>query len=289
MLSFGATILLDGISYGMVLFIISVGLTITMGLMRLVNLAHGSFAMIGGYIAGYVTQAGGNFYIALLLAMIVPGILGGLAEVSIFRPLYRKGELAQVLLTIGIVFVSTALLTEIFGAFPYPVVFPDYLTKPIDIGFRTYPAYRLFLIGVGAVIAIALWYLIENSLYGAKLRAAVDNPRMARTVGMNVNVLFTGTFVVGCALAGLGGAMGAGIMSLEPSYALKYVVLFLVVVIVGGEGSFKGSFVAAMALGIIDTVGKYSFSQAAAYMLYIAVFVLLLWRPQGLMPAKSVA
>ena len=289
MLSFGATILLDGISYGMVLFIISVGLTITMGLMRLVNLAHGSFAMIGGYVAGYVTQAGGNFYLALLLAMIVPGILGGLAEVSVFRPLYRKGELAQVLLTIGIVFVSTALVTEIFGAFPYPVVFPDYLTKPIDIGFRTYPAYRLFLIGVGAVIATALWYLIENSLYGAKLRAAVDNPRMARTVGMNVNVLFTGTFVVGCALAGLGGAMGAGIMSLEPSYALKYVVLFLVVVIVGGEGSFKGSFVAAMALGIIDTVGKYFFSQAAAYMLYIAVFVLLLWRPQGLMPAKSVA
>jgi branched-chain amino acid transport system permease protein len=289
MLSFGATILLDGISYGMVLFIISVGLTITMGLMRLVNLAHGSFAMIGGYVAGYITQAGGNFYLALLVAMIVPGVLGGLAEVTVFRPLYRKGELAQVLLTIGIVFVSTALITEIFGAFPYPVVFPDYLTKPIDIGFRTYPAYRLFLIAVGGVVAIGLWYLIENSLYGAKLRAAVDNPRMARAVGMNVNVLFTGTFMVGCALAGLGGAMGAGIMSLEPSYALKYVVLFLIVVIVGGEGSFKGSFVAAMALGIIDTLGKYFFSQAAAYLLYIAVLVLLLWRPQGLMPAKSVA
>jgi branched-chain amino acid transport system permease protein len=289
MLSFGLTILLDGVSYGMVLFIISVGLTITMGLMRLVNLSHGSFAMIGGYVAGYITQAGGNFYLALLIAMIVPGILGGLAEVTVFRPLYRKGELAQVLLTIGIVFVATASITEVFGAFPYPVVFPDYLTKPIDIGFRTYPAYRLFLIGVGGVVAIALWYLIENSLYGAKLRAAVDNPRMARAVGMNVNVLFTGTFMVGCALAGLGGAMGAGILSLEPSYALKYVVLFLVVVIVGGEGSFKGSFVAAMALGIIDTCGKYFFSQAAPYLLYVTVFVLLLWRPQGLMPAKSVA
>jgi len=289
MLSFALTILLDGISYGMVLFIISVGLTITMGLMRLVNLAHGSFAMIGGYVAGYLTQAGVDFYVALALAAIVPGILGGLSEVTVFRPLYRKGELAQVLLTIGIVFVVTASVTEIFGAFPYPVVFPDYLTKPIDIGFRTYPAYRLFLIGVGGLIAVALWWLIENSLYGARLRAAVDNPRMARTVGMNVNVLFTGTFVVGCALAGLGGAIGAGIMSLEPSYALKYVVLFLVVVIVGGEGSFKGSFVAAMALGIIDTVGKYFFSQAAPYLLYVTVFVLLLWRPQGLMPAKSVA
>jgi branched-chain amino acid transport system permease protein len=289
MLSFGLTILLDGISYGMVLFIISVGLTITMGLMRLVNLSHGSFAMIGGYVAGYLTQAGVNFYVALTLAALVPGILGGLAEVSVFRPLYRKGELAQVLLTIGIVFVVTASVTEIFGAFPYPVVFPDYLTKPIDIGFRTYPAYRLFLIVVGAAIAAVLWWLIENSIYGARLRAAVDNPRMARTVGMNVNVLFTGTFVVGCALAGLGGAIGAGIMSLEPSYALKYVVLFLVVVIVGGEGSFKGSFIAAMALGLIDTIGKYFFSQAAPYLLYVTVFVLLLWRPQGLMPAKSVA
>jgi branched-chain amino acid transport system permease protein len=289
MVSLGLTILLDGVSYGMVLFIISVGLTITMGLMRLVNLSHGSFAMIGGYIAGFITQHGGNFYLALLAAMLIPGLLGGVAEVTVFRPLYRKGELAQVLLTIGLVFVSTALVTEIFGAFPYPVVLPDYLTRPIDIGFRTYPAYPLFLIVIGAVVALALWLLIENSLYGARLRAAVDNPRMARALGMNVNVLFTGTFMAGCALAGLGGAMGAGILSLEPSYALKYVVLFLMVVILGGEGSFRGSFVAAMTLGLVDTLGKYFFSQAAAYMLYVVVLTLLLWRPQGLIPAKSVA
>jgi branched-chain amino acid transport system permease protein len=289
MLSFAATILLDGISYGMVLFIISVGLTITMGLMRVVNLAHGSFAMIGGYIAGYMTQRGDNFYLALVVATIVPGILGAFAEVTVFRPLYRKGELAQVLLTIGLVFVATAVVTEIFGAFPYPVKFPDYLTHPVNIGFRTYPGYRLFLIVVGLIIAGVLWMVIENSVFGARLRAAVDNPRMARAVGMNVNVLFTTTFVAGCALAGLGGAIGAGILSPEPSYALKYVVLFLIVVIVGGEGSFKGSFVAAMALGIIDTIGKYFFIEAAAYLLYAAVFIILLWRPQGLLPPKSVA
>ena len=114
-----------------------------------------------------------------------------------------------------------------------------------------------------------------------------DNARKARAVGMNVNVLFTGTFVVGCALAGLGGAIGAGVMAMEPSYALKYLRLFLIVVIVGGEGSFKGSLAAALALGIIDTLGKYFFSQAASYLLYAAVFALLLWRPQGLLPAKS--
>jgi branched-chain amino acid transport system permease protein len=289
MFSFAATVLLDGISYGMILFLISVGLTVTMGLMRVVNLAHGSFAMIGGYVAGYLTQRGVNFYAAAALAAMASGLLGALAEVTVYRPLYRKGELSQVLLTIGIVFVATGTITEIFGAFPYPMVFPDYLTKPVDIGFRTYPAYRLFLIAVGAVVATILWILIENSIYGARLRAAVDNSRMARAVGLNVNVLFTGTFIVGCALAGLGGALGAGILSLEPSYALKYVVLFLVVVIVGGEGSFKGSFVAAMALGIIDTLGKYFFAQAAPYLLYAAVFALLLWRPKGLIPPKSQA
>ena len=254
MLSFGLTVLLDGVSYGMVLFLISVGLTVTMGLMRVVNLAHGAFAMIGGYVAGYLTQRGCDFYLAALAAA-----------------------------------AATGAVSEVFGAFPYPVVFPAYLTRPIDIGFREYPAYRLFLIASGAVIALLLWLAIDNSLYGARLRAAVDNPRMARAVGINVSLLFTSTFIVGCGLAGLGGALGAGILSLEPAYALKYVVLFLVVVIVGGEGSFAGSFVAAMALGIIDTLGKYFVAEAAPYLLYTAVFALLLWRPKGLVPPRSLA
>ena len=289
MLSFALTVLLDGISFGMILFIISVGLTVTMGLMRIVNLAHGSFAMIGGYVAGILTQNGVNFFVALGGAVVVSGILGGIAEMTVYRPLYRKGDLAQVLLTIGLVFVATASVTEIFGAFPFPVIFPDYLSRLVDIGFRTYPAYRLFLIAAGLVIAGGLWYLMEYSLFGARVRAGVDNARMARAVGINVNVLFTVTFVGGCALAGLGGAIGAGLLSLEPSYALKYVVLFLIVVIVGGEGSFKGSFVAAMALGIIDTLGKYFLTDAAPYMLYVAVFVMLLLRPKGLLPPKSVS
>ncbi len=289
MLSYTLTVLLDGISYGMILFIISVGLTVTMGLMRVVNLAHGSFAMIGGYVTAYLTQNGYNFYLGIVAAMIVSGILGGLCEMTIYRPLYRKGELAQVLLTIGVVFVSIALITAVFGAFPYPMIFPDHLNQLVDIGFRTYPAYRLFVIVVGAIIAGSLWYLVEYSLFGAKLRAAVDNSNMARAVGLNVNFLFTATFVAGSALAALGGAIGAGMLSLEPTYALKHIVLFLVVVIVGGEGSFKGSFVAALALGIIDTAGKYLIPEIATYLLYIAVFILLLWRPQGLLPPRSAA
>ncbi len=290
MLSFALTIALDGISYGMILFIISVGLTVTMGLMRVINLAHGSFAMIGGYVAGYLTQNGVDFYLALLAAAVVPGILGGVAEIAVYRPLYRKGELRP-----GAADDRHGVRRDRGGDRDFrgvsrtPWYFRTTCRNRVDIGFRTYPAYRLFLIAVGGVIAVVLWYVIETSIYGARLRAAVDNSRMARCVGMNVNVLFTSTFVVGCALAGFGGAIGAGMLSLEPSYALKYVVLFLVVVIVGGEGSFKGSFVAAMALGMIDTLGKYFVTQVAPYLLYAAVFVLLLWRPQGLLPPKSAA
>src|ERR1700719_2732383 len=162
MLSFALTVLLDGVSYGMILFLISVGLTVAMGLMRIVNLAHGAFAMIGGYVAGYLTQNGGNFYLAAIAAALVAAMLGALAEMTIYRPLYRKGELAQVLLTVGIVFVATGAITGIFGAFPYPVVFPTYLTRPIDIGFREYPAYRLFLIALGAAIAAVLWDVIDG-------------------------------------------------------------------------------------------------------------------------------
>ncbi len=288
-MDYALTILLDGVSYGMILFIISVGLTVTMGLMRVVNLAHGSFAMAGGYIAAMLTQRHVDFYLAVACGTVAAGLLGGICELLFYRPLYRKGELAQVLLTVGLVFLSIAGVTAIFGAFPYPLNMPPALHALVNIGFRTYPAYRLFVLAVGFVIALVLWLVIEHSLFGARLRAAVDNPRMARGVGMNVNLLFSVTFMVGCGLAGLGGAIGAGMLSLEPSYALKYIVLFLIVVIVGGEGSFKGSFVAAIALGVIDTLGRYFLPEVATYMIYVAVFFLLLWRPKGLLPPRSVA
>jgi branched-chain amino acid transport system permease protein len=283
------TILLDGVAYGMILFIISVGLTVTMGLMRVVNLAHGAFAMVGGYIAAVMTEGGYNFFLAAGVGALVAGAFGGVAEMTVYRPLYRKGELAQVLLTIGLAFVAIAALTLVFGVNYKTVEMPAFLERPVDIGFRLYPPYRLFLIAVGLVLALILWLLIDRSLFGARLRAAVDNPRMARSVGIDVNRLFTVTFIGGSALAGFGGAIGAGILPLEAFYPLKYLVLFLIVVIVGGEGSFKGSFVAALALGIIDTTVKFLIPEVASYVLYVAVLVLLLWRPHGLIPPKSVA
>lgn len=282
-----ATILLDGVAYGMVLFIISVGLTVTMGLMRVVNLAHGCFAMVGGYTAATLTEHGIHFFVAALAGAVVAGIAGGVCEVTLYRPLYRKGELAQVLLTIGLVFVSIAGLTFVFGTNYRTVTLPPSLDQAVDIGFRSYHAYRLFLIGVGLVMALGLWLLIDRSLVGARLRAAVDNPNMARAVGINVSRLFTLTFIGGSALAGFGGAIGAGLLPLEAFYPLRYLVLFLIIVIVGGEGSFKGSFVAALALGIIDTSGKYFVPEASSFILYIAVFILLLIRPHGLIAPKA--
>ena len=284
------TILLDGISYGMVLFIISVGLTVTMGLMRVVNLAHGAVAMVGGYIATVlVLQAGVPFLLAALIAAVVAGALGGLAELTVYRPLYRKGELPQVLLTIGLCFVVIAGLTLFVGPTPLPAIVPGWLDRMVDIGYRSYPAYRLFLIAVGAALAFIVWLIVERSLFGARLRAAVDDPQMARAVGMNVNRMFTVTFIGGCALAGFGGAIGAGVLPLEPFYALRYLVYFLIVVAVGGMGSFRGSLVAALAIGIVDTAGRYIVPQFGGFLLYVLVFGLLLWRPNGLLPPKSVA
>jgi branched-chain amino acid transport system permease protein len=283
------TILLDGLAYGMVLFIISVGLTITMGLMRVVNLAHGGFAMAGGYIAAMAVGGGVPFLVAALLGAVAAGALGAIAEMTIFRPLYRKGELAQVLMTFGLTFVVIAALTAIFGTNIRPLPVPESLSGNVDLGFRFYPAYRLFLIGAGLVLAIVLWFVIERSLFGARLRAAVDNPRMARAVGIDVDRLFTATFVMGCALAGFGGVIGAELLPLEPFYALRYLVIFLVVVTVGGLGSFRGSLAAAIVLGVIDTAGKFLFPDFAAFLLFGLVFLLLLWRPNGILPPKSAA
>lgn len=281
------SVLLDGVAYGMILFIISVGLTVTMGLMRVVNLAHGAFAMIGGYLAAMMIESGMPFFAAAIVAALAVGLLGAVAELALYRPLYRRGELAQALMTFGLTFVAIAALTSIFGGNAKALPVPVFLSGLTDLGFTQYPTYRLFLIALGAVMALALWLIIDRTLYGARLRAAVDNPRMARAVGMDVNLLFTGTFAAGCALAGFGGVVGADMLPVEPYYALRYLVIFLVVVAVGGIGNFKGSFVAALAIGIISTVGTFLVPNASAYIVYALVLALLLWRPHGLLPAKS--
>lgn len=281
------TILLDGLAYGMVLFLISAGLTITMGLMRVVNLAHGAFAMIGGYLGAMLLARGVPFPLVLVGVALLVAALGVVAERLFYRPLYRKGELAQVLLTIGLTFIAIAGLTLVFGPGGQPVALPTYLEGTLDLGFRTYPAYRLLLIGVGITVALFLWLLIDGSLYGARLRAAVDNPRMARTVGIRVDRLFAATFALGCGLAGIGGFLGASMLPLEPFYALKYLGLFFLVVAIGGLGSFKGSFLAALGYGMVETAGRYLLPSTAAFLPLLVLIALLLLFPHGLVRAKS--
>ena len=283
LLSVAVGILLDGLAYGMVLFIISVGLSVTMGLMGFVNLAHGAFAMAGGYVTvSLMAGLGVPFELALVCAFILVGAASVVFERVLYAPLYRAGELDQVLLTIGLVFMAIAAFTYVYGPSPQPIKMPRYLTGSVDLGFRTLAAYRVFMVAVGAVMVAALWYGFERTSLGAKIRAAVDNRRMAQSIGIDVDRLFSLTFALGSGLAALGGGLAVNLMGLTPTFAIQYLVFFLIVVAVGGPGSVKGAVAAALMLGITDNAGKYLYPDGGAFFIYAATIVLLLVKPAGL-------
>lgn len=277
------SIVFDGLAYAMILFIISVGLSITMGLMGFVNLAHGVFAMLGGYfVVSLMTLAGLPFIPALLLGAVLVAALSVLLESVFFAPLYRAGELDQVLLSIGLVFMASASITYVFGPAPVSVAVPDFLSGQIDLGFRSFPTYRVFLTATGLVLAVLLWLAFERTLIGAKIRAAVDNRRMAESIGINVDRLFKLTFALGSGVAALGGGLAVDVLGLSPNFAIQYLVLFLIVVAVGGLGTIKGTFVAALILGVIDNGGKYLWPEGGAFFIYAVTVAVLLLRPGGL-------
>jgi branched-chain amino acid transport system permease protein len=257
-----ASILVDGLAYAMFLFIVSVGLSVTMGLMGFVNLAHGAFAMAGGYVVlTLMRQFDVPFVGALVLTFLIVGAASALFERVLYVRLYKAGELDQVLLTIGLVFMAIASATFFFGPIPQHVVLPAWLAGHIDIGFRVVPTYRAFLIVIGSLLVVVLWFAFERTIIGAKIRAAVDNRPMAQSVGINVDLLFILTFAAGSGLAALGGGLSIHLLGLSPSFALIYLVLFLLVVSIGGLGRVKGTLVAALILGIFDTVGKYVYAE----------------------------
>jgi branched-chain amino acid transport system permease protein len=278
------TILVFGLAYAMFLFIISVGLSITMGLMGFVNLAHGSFAMVGGYLV--VTLAkdmGVPFLAALVGAFIGVALLGMFLERVLYRWLYKRPELDQVLLTIGIVFASVAGVTFVWDADPLSVQTPAFLSGTLDLGFKGIPVYRAFMIGAGAVIVASLFYGLERTRIGSQIRAAVDNRRMAESCGINTGRLFTWTFALGSGMAAIGGGLGLQILGgVKPVFAFEYLVVFLIVVAVGGLGNIRGTFFAALILGITDFAGKYLFPEGGAFVIYAVTIIVLLWRPQGL-------
>jgi branched-chain amino acid transport system permease protein len=277
------SILFHGLAFAMVLYIVSVGLSLTMGLMGFVNLAHGAFAMIGGYITVTLMNTYQvPFGIALLAAFIVVALVSAVLERTLYARLYGAGELEQVLFTIGLIFMAGAVVRKLFGPIPLPVHPPAILSGQLDLGFRTVPMYRAFLIVVSFVLIILLWLGIERTNFGARLRASVDNRRMAEAIGIDTGLLFTLTFALGSGLAAFGGGIGADILAIYPGYAIEYLVYFLMVVAVGGLGSIRGPFVAALFLGIGDTACKYLVPEFGAFFIYAAMIGLLMWRPAGL-------
>ncbi|TWO72931.1 branched-chain amino acid ABC transporter permease [Caenimonas sedimenti] len=277
-------ILVDGLAYGMVLFVIAVGLSVTLGLMRFVNLSHGAFAMLGGYCAALlVREAQWNFWVAVPVAVLATGLLGAALEALVLRHLYQRKELDQVLFTIGLSFVLIAGTNAIAGPQVQLIPLPPLLAGSVDLGFRTLPAQRLLVIFAGLAVAAAAVWVVASTRFGVWLRAAVDHSGTASTLAIPIRAVQCVTFASGAALAGLGGILGAELMPLEPYYALKYLVLVLVVVAVGGMGSIGGSLAAAVLLGVIETASKYLASDWGSLFFFVAMALLLAWRPQGLL------
>jgi len=277
------SILFDGVAYAMFLFIVSVGLSVTMGLMGFVNLAHGAFAMAGGYLVVTATQTWGvPFPLALVIAAVAIGAISILFERTLYAGLYGASELDQVLMTIGLTFMVIAAITYFYGPLPEHVRVPDYLTGEINLGFRSFPTYRVFIIVIGAVLVAVLWYGFERTSLGAKIRAAVDNHRMAQSIGIDVARLFRISFALGSGLAALGGGLAIQLFGLTPSFAILYLVFFLLVVAVGGSGTLCGTLIAALVLGICDTAGKYLYADAGGFFIYAVAVAILLIKPAGL-------
>ena len=286
------TLLFDGIAFGMLLFVLALGLAVTMGLMNFINLAHGAFAMAGGYIlVALMQRAGWPFLACLPVAFLVTAAAGALLERTLYRPMYGKPHLDQVLFSIGLTFMAVASVDFIMGSSPQNVQLPDWLRQRFEFGSGAWMlgmgAYRLFIVTVCLALALGLQAVLTHTRFGSRLRAAVDDPRVAAGLGIPVNRIFLLTFAVGSGLAGLGGALGADILGLEPTFPLKFMVYFLIVCAVGGTRSITGPLAAALLLGIADVMGKYYLPKLGAFIVYVLMIAILLWRPQGLFSREA--
>ena len=283
-----AGILLGGLSAGTVLFIVSVGLSVTMGLMGFVNLAHGAFAMFGGYVIVLsMNRAHFGFAAALALGFVATAAISVVLERTLYRRLYRASELDQVLFTIGLIFIFIAGAIIVVGPESQTLQLPAALRGQINLGFLQYRTYSIFLIVIGFLIGFGISLAFERTRIGAQIRATVDNRRMAESLGINVDRLFTITFAFGSGMAGIGGGLGAEFLGLDPQYALKYLVYFLIAVSVGGLGSVMGVYYASLILGVLDFVLKLYLPKGGTIFIYALTILLLLWRPQGLFGRKE--
>lgn len=281
-------VLFDGVAYGSLLFLISVGLSVTMGMMNFINLAHGAFAMLGGYVCVMLLdRAGVPFLATLPLAFLASALVGFLLERTLYRRLYKASHLDQVLFSIGLTFMAVAGATYFFGPTQQPVSLPEWLRGQVSLLGLEVGSYRLFLIGVVVVVTVLLGLLIERTRFGAQIRASVDNQTASEGLGINVSRVFSLTFALGSGLAGLGGGLGIDVLGLDPSFPVKYMVYFLLVVAVGGAGTITGPLVAAIVLGVFDVAGKYYVPEIGAFVIYALMVVLLLAFPAGLVRRKA--
>jgi branched-chain amino acid transport system permease protein len=277
------TNLFDGVAYGMLLFVLASGLCVTLGLMNLINLAHGAFAMAGGYITvGLVNRLGLSFFAGLPIAFLLTAALGAVAERLLYRHLYAKSPLDQVLFSIGVVFMAVSAVSYFQGSQQQFINLPSVLKLRFEVLGVSIGSYRLFIILVCGALVATLQWILSGTRIGSRLRAGVDDPRVARGLGINVTAIFTATFAVGSGLAGLGGALGAEILGLDPTFPFKFMVYFLIVVTLGGTTSLTGPLLAAILLGIADVAGKYYVPSYGAFVIYTVMLVALVWRPQGL-------
>ncbi|MBU3648276.1 MAG: branched-chain amino acid ABC transporter permease [Limnohabitans sp.] len=287
------TLLFDGIAYGMLLFILAVGLSVTMGLMNFINLAHGAFAMVGGYITVVLMQRlDVPFLLCLPLAFAGTAVLGALLERTLYRPMYSKPHLDQVLFSIGLAFMAVASVDYFMGSQQQIMQLPDWLRGRTEWGDSDnlivgMGHYRLFIIAVCAVLTVVLQFVLTRTRFGSRLRASVDDSRVAAGLGIPVNQVFALTFAVGSGLAGLGGALGAEVLGLDPTFPLKFMVYFLIVVAVGGTSSITGPLLASLLLGVADVAGKYYVPKLGAFIVYALMIAILIWRPQGLFVRKG--
>jgi len=277
------TILLDGVAYGMLLFVISCGLAVTLGLMNFVNLAHGAFAMLGGYIcASLVNHFGWPFATGLPMAFIASAAVGLLLERLLYRHLYQRSHLDQVLFTVGLVFMAVTAADYLMGSSQTFIKLPAELQGQLNVFGVGIGRYRLMIIVICGLLTLALQFILSRTRFGSRLRAAVDDPTAASGLGINVPYVFALTFAFGCGLAGLGGALGAEILGLDPYFPLKFMIYFLIVVTVGGSSSITGPFLASLLLGIGDVAGKYYVPKLGAFVIYTLMIIVLIWRPNGL-------
>ena len=276
-------VLFDGIAYGSLLFVVSLGLSVTMGLMNFVNLAHGAFAMAGGFVCVVaMTRFGVPFLASLPLAFLVVAIVGAVLERLLYRRLYTASHLDQVLFSIGLTFMSIAAATYFFGSSQQPLRLPDYLRGQVRFLGADFGVYRLFLVGAVVGLTTVLGFIVARTRFGAQMRASVDDAQAARGLGIDVDRVFSVSFALGSGLAGLGGALGVEVLGLDSGFPLKFMVYFLLVVVVGGAGTIRGPLAAAIVLGVLDVAGKYYVPQLGAFVIYAAMVLLLIAFPAGI-------